>query len=74
MLRAGALPLLYHRMSAGKLNVEKVKYQPRHGWEEEKLLEPLFLGKEGIIQAGPQRQQGQCVYTFPRGHRSFHRL
>ena len=36
----------HHRMSAGKLNVEKVKY--------------VSARAQFCVQAGPQRQQGQC--------------
>ena len=37
----------YHRMSAGKLNVEKVKYvSARAQFREEQLLEPLFTEEE----------------------------
>ena len=37
----------HHRMSAGKLNVEKVKYvSARAQFREEQLLEPLFTEEE----------------------------
>ena len=66
----------HHRMSAGKLNVEKVKYvSARAQFREEQLLEPLFTGGAGRVQTGPQRQQGQCGQArFPRGIPRFHRL
>ena len=37
----------YHRLSAGRLNAEKVKYvSARAQFREEKLLEPLFTEEE----------------------------
>ena len=40
-------PARHHRMSAGKLNVEKVKYvSARAQFREEQLLEPLFTEEE----------------------------
>ena len=40
----------HHRMSAGKLNVEKVKYvSARAQFREEQLLEPLFTGFECLL-------------------------
>ena len=64
-----------HRLSAGKLNAEKVKYvSARAQFREEQLLE-LHRGRAGRVQTGPQRQQGQRGKArFPGGIPCFHRL
>ena len=64
----------HHRLSAGKLNAEKVKYvSARAQFREEQLLEPLFTA--GCLQAGPQRQQGQRGQArLPGGVPRVHRL
>ena len=66
----------HHRLSAGKLNAEKVKYvSARAQFREEQLLEPLFTEDAGCLQAGPQRQQGQGGQTrLPGGVPRVHRL
>ena len=67
----------HHRLSAGKLNAEKVKYvSAKAQFREEQLLEPLFTEDElGCVQARPQRQQGQRSQArLPGGIPCLHRL
>ena len=67
----------HHRLSAGRLNAEKVKYvSARAQFREEQLLEPaVHRGRAGHVQAGPQCQQGQRVQArLPGGIPCLHRL
>ena len=55
----------HHRMSAGKLNVEKVKYvSARAQFREEQLLEPLFTEEELAVF---KRGRNANPHTYPKG-------
>ena len=60
----------HHRMSAGKLNVEKVKYvSARAQFREEQLLEPLFTEEElAVFKRGRNASKASVaclLYTSP---------
>ena len=55
----------HHRMSAGKLNVEKVKYvSARAQFREEQLLEPLFTEEELAVfkHASPEEYRASTGF------------
>ena len=55
----------HHRLSAGKLNAEKVKYvSARAQFREEQLLEPLFTEDELAVF---KRGRNANPHTYPKG-------
>ena len=58
----------HHRMSAGKLNVEKVKYvSARAQFREEQLLEPLFTEEElSVFKRAATPARPALLSTPPR--------
>ena len=55
----------HHRLSAGKLNAEKVKYvSARAQFREEQLLEPLFTEEELAVF---KRGRNANPHSHPRG-------
>ena len=62
----------HHRLSAGRLNAEKVKYvSARAQFREEQLLEPLFTEEELAVF---KRGRNASKARLPRGIPRFHRL
>ena len=67
----------HHRLSAGKLNAEKVKYvSARAQFREEQLLEPLFTEDElAVFKRGRNASKASVAKArFPGGIPCFHRL
>ena len=67
----------HHRLSAGRLNAEKVKYvSARAQFREEQLLEPLFTEDElAMFKRGRNASKGQRVQArLPGGIPCLHRL
>ena len=58
----------HHRLSAGKLNAEKVKYvSARAQFREEQLLEPLFTEDElAVFKGGRNASKASVQSTLPR--------
>ena len=62
----------HHRLSAGKLNAEKVKYvSARAQFREEQLLEPLFTEDElAVFKRGRNASKASVAkHASPRVHR-----
>ena len=61
----------HHRLSAGKLNAEKVKYvSARAQFREEQLLEPLFTEDElAVFKRGRNASKARVPGGVPRVHR-----
>ena len=66
----------HHRLSAGRLNAEKVKYvSARAQFGKSSAGAAVHRGRAGHVQAGPQCQQGQRVQArLPGGIPCLHRL
>ena len=58
----------HHRLSAGKLNAEKVKYvSARAQFREEQLLEPLFTEDElAVFKRGRNASKASVAKHAPR--------